>query len=1471
MKKVILHGKLGKRFGEVHSIEVSTPAESVAALNTLYPGFRKYLIDVAQEGVVYGIKTEKGKFVDCEYYNLKNKSNTFHFAPIPQGGGFLAVLITAAVTTYIGLWLQDIFKVEPPRPGDVLETESYIYRGPTSVQRQGVVIPVGYGRLRVGPVIVSDDVLNYDYDLERGAIMGFGVTSEGLTSNPLPFHGSSNYRFTLVKDDTDPGSQGNYLYTPGSGPRPTSWADGDKGFDGGLGPYIDSSTDTHYGTYSDASPEKASTNACVTQTFPLKLDGTVETRRDGGESIKDRPVAVMLDTSRKFRATNLEGDEVVVGPRYIDGERDKGMGWTALSSTSIKKQIGVICEGPIEGLVDHNGRAVEYDHKSPPNKDTDYLKGVYINNVAVKDTNTNAFNVSKIDFDLTSSQNQVTTPGICCDEGSSNKYMVGSKSQRLLRPEYLYCGITYGKTAILWGPRRDTTPEEREEFFLSHTVTNPNVEYVIVSIQVDELYYIYEGDEIRVTIKLGSLLGALIGAILAWIYVDEANGDATLAVVFGGMAGGLTAAAAGALAIPVGGKVVAGGLGTAAKFATDGAVANTAATFLSMAATILSGALIGAIIGNNLKLYSGRKIENSGETWPNKLEFTIKVSNQGTVWSSSSLQEYETKIKVHGVASEPYVKDFVIPLPADNPNKADRMIKVYRTTRQKNSVREGETAARYRESASLHAITEVIPIKQNYPNTVVAAMRLNARDFPDQNSNLSLDLKLKKIRVPSNYCIDERRYEDTWNGLFHGEETFGADIEEKYLKWTDNPAWVFYDLVVNDIYGLGKFGITADNIDRWALYKIAKFCDELVPSGFSSKYARRSFATLATEVEPDNIIRITESMTDKEFRIEFFGMPPSIFETKPNASTNLNVGKKMAVFYKDGTGDSLTILSADVASRRITLSAPLRHFDGMAAVEYQYELLEPRFSCNMLINSASDAHGLLKDIANIFRAMPYWAEGAIFLAQEQKEDAIMLFNNNNVGEDGFAYSSSPRSQRYNVCTVNYIDKNNSFQPRVAFAENRAGVVRDELREVRVNGLGITSKGQAKRKAIYTVKSAQLDNEVVQFSTDVIGSYLRPGDVVKVSDTNRTIAKCEGKVVEHDGGTFGAPQVTVDYPVKQEVLPSDTSTWLPISLYAPSPNLVLDDLKSRERITDAALERMRASQIDSFYITGITNNSRTLHLLYNPYTFVSGLFSFYQAVEHAENNGSFVAEIKSQTEQDLLSLTLPSGSNAWLGGRAIENPAPDFVWWSEEEAFTYTNWYGGGAPTPNYSDKVIFTKATGEGGGADFGTWGITSGTDAGNYISQNYSLSELKLAEGSSYIIESEKNLAKAEEYRVVNIRENNPGVYVVDGIKYNASKYENIEKNFSISLPEKPSIYFESAADPSSVSAGYNSTTRTFTTSFPVVTGALLYKIDVYKDDALFRSFTTPNDDSLSTINYSFRQNLSPGDYYSRVFSLMS
>lgn len=120
--------------------------------------------------------------------------------------------------------------------------------------------------------------------------------------------------------------------------------------------------------------------------------------------------------------------------------------------------------------------------------------------------------------------------------------------------------------------------------------------------------------------------------------------------------------------------------------------------------------------------------------------------------------------------------------------------------------------------------TEIIDVKQRYPNTAVTGVKVDTAQFGNQQVTRNYHIRGRIVQVPSNYDPDTRTYTGLWDGTFKP-------------AWTDNPAWCVLDMLTHPRYGMGSRIGVAD-VDKWALYAIAQYCDQPVPDGFGGTEPR---------------------------------------------------------------------------------------------------------------------------------------------------------------------------------------------------------------------------------------------------------------------------------------------------------------------------------------------------------------------------------------------------------------------------------------------------------------------------------------------------------------------------------------------------------------------------------------------------------------------------------------------------------
>jgi predicted phage tail protein len=141
------------------------------------------------------------------------------------------------------------------------------------------------------------------------------------------------------------------------------------------------------------------------------------------------------------------------------------------------------------------------------------------------------------------------------------------------------------------------------------------------------------------------------------------------------------------------------------------------------------------------------------------------------------------------------------------------------------------TTTRQSDDFFFKAISGIIDQSFRYPNTALIGLKIGAENF-NNVPKVSADLLGIKIKVPTNYNTSSRTYSGIWNGTFKTE-------------FSNNPAWVFYDLITNNRYGCGEF-ISESQIDKFALYSIGQYCDELVPNGRGGTEPRFMFNAYIT-------------------------------------------------------------------------------------------------------------------------------------------------------------------------------------------------------------------------------------------------------------------------------------------------------------------------------------------------------------------------------------------------------------------------------------------------------------------------------------------------------------------------------------------------------------------------------------------------------------------------------------------------
>ena len=390
-----------------------------------------------------------------------------------------------------------------------------------------------------------------------------------------------------------------------------------------------------------------------------------------------------------------------------------------------------------------------------------------------------------------------------------------------------------------------------------------------------------------------------------------------------------------------------------------------------------------------------QKVDTSnGDTVGYSVAYAIDVATDGGAYTTVLNSAFT------GKTTTQYERSHRIDLPAGS----QWQIRIRRTTPNANS----STVA---DTTRVQSITEIIDAKLRYPNSALLAVSVDAQQFQSLPT-IACNVYGRIIKVPANYDPELRTYATTGpgttNGVWNG--TFKS-------AWTNNPAWVFYDIVTNDRFGLGN-NIPAAWVDAWNLYQIAQYCDEMVSDGFGGQ--------------------------------------------------------------------------------------------------------EPRFTCNVYMQTRSDAYKVLQDLAAVFRGVSYYAVGQMIASADMPKQVSVGYTNADVVDGKFNYEGTARKVRHTVALVSWSDQSDMGRQKVERVEYRPGLIRYGIQETEVTAIGCTSRGQAQRIGNHILISENIELETVSFKVGLEGVLVSPGDVFNVSNRNRAGKRMGGRI-----SAYTADTVTVD--------------------------------------------------------------------------------------------------------------------------------------------------------------------------------------------------------------------------------------------------------------------------------------------------------------------------------------------------------
>ena len=315
------------------------------------------------------------------------------------------------------------------------------------------------------------------------------------------------------------------------------------------------------------------------------------------------------------------------------------------------------------------------------------------------------------------------------------------------------------------------------------------------------------------------------------------------------------------------------------------------------------------------------------------------------------------------------------------------------------------------DTMQIAGFTEVIDAKIRYPNTALLYIEFSAEQFRSIPA-VTVGCKGRKWSVPSNYDPSSRTYSGVWDGTFK-------------QAYTNNPTWATLGITTNDRFGLGR-RIKPWMVDKWELYRISQYCDQLVP---------------------------------------------------------------------DGKGGQ-----------------------------------EPRFICNLNLQSKADAWSLLRDISAIYRGMTYWAQGQVFTLSDMPRatDFDFAYTRANVIDGKFTYSSASERTRYTRALVSYDNPLNNYDTDVTSVTDHKLQRRYGDNPLEISAIGCDRESEAQRRGKWALLTNSKDRAVT-FKVGLDGRIPLPGYVIPIADellagrpVGGRISAVNGKVITLDRDTQAKP-------------------------------------------------------------------------------------------------------------------------------------------------------------------------------------------------------------------------------------------------------------------------------------------------------------------------------------------------------------
>ena len=302
------------------------------------------------------------------------------------------------------------------------------------------------------------------------------------------------------------------------------------------------------------------------------------------------------------------------------------------------------------------------------------------------------------------------------------------------------------------------------------------------------------------------------------------------------------------------------------------------------------------------------RIQDDGDVKGNDVRIAIQVQYNGGGFSNVSFNGKDT-ILIKGKSSGAFQRDFRVELDGAFPVDI-------RLVRRSND----ETNSKHFSTTIFQSYTEIIEEKFSYPNSAIVGLRLDSRQFRSVPTRKYL-IRGIKIKIPSNATVDLAgqnqgglNYSGIWDGTF-----------KDGVHWTNDPAWILYDLLTNTRYGAG---VPESTLDKYDFFAISKYCNEMVPNGKGGDERRFSCNILINS--RDEVYNVIQQLTAIFRGIAYYGVGTlQLLQDKPTDSQYLLGPSNVVdgIFQYQGTSQK---------ARHTVACVAWQSYDTLGDIEYEY-------------------------------------------------------------------------------------------------------------------------------------------------------------------------------------------------------------------------------------------------------------------------------------------------------------------------------------------------------------------------------------------------------------------------------------------------------------------------------------------------------------------------------------------------------